>query len=267
MTERHRRPWSGVRYPFVRSVRSRQCVAPAQRRSRTGYPVRAATLERAPCVSGDPCGTGLRVLLWPRASRWPVGRWSWPRLWPGVGPGQPPAQVPCPARLCQRLLTGPPLRLRLSSSPPPLLSRFRPGQQDNCAAGVLAGQVGCWRWRFGEVMTRSSATRLLSPSKDRAGSWRLPGTDIAAVSVTIARPYLTGLGSQPAYRTQRQHALRVCPAKGETCATGRRHGGRPGACWLSARREEGQWALFLTGRQPVGLGEPGGRALQAGRVW
>ena len=133
-----------------RSVRRRQCVAPAQRRSGTGYPVRAATLERAPCVFGDPRGTGFGCFS---------GREHLDDQWGGgVGPASSRARcsagaATCPGsvsrQLCQRLLTGPPLRLRLSSSPPHLLSRFRPGQQDNCAAGVLAGQVGCWRWRFG----------------------------------------------------------------------------------------------------------------------
>jgi hypothetical protein len=50
----------------------------AQRRSRTGCSVSAATLERALCVFGDPRRAGLRVLLWSRAPRGPVGWWSWP---------------------------------------------------------------------------------------------------------------------------------------------------------------------------------------------
>jgi hypothetical protein len=57
-------------------------VTASLRRSGVPEPDIRYALRRwsAPCVFGDPRGAGLRVLLWPRASRWPVGRWSWPRL-------------------------------------------------------------------------------------------------------------------------------------------------------------------------------------------
>src|SRR6266566_7041255 len=91
--------------------------------------------------------------------------------------------------------------------------RSRQASQKEASALPLAYWLARWDagcGASGEVMTRSSTTRFLPPSKDGGGSWRRPG----AVYITIARPYLAGLGPRPAYRNQRQHALSVGLAKG-----------------------------------------------------